>query len=309
MIDRGTGEPVPAGQTRPWDRQRLLAQLSLLLQHQPVAVLTGESGAGKFFLAEQYRHHQQIDAADCGLIDARSPSVQSGQAALPPVLDALTDSALVVIRHVELLSAGDQQVLLHHLERAENSARRWLLTTRVDLQTATVPDRFQPSLFYRIRMLACPVPPVRQRPHQLAGLIRELVQEYVHKYRRPVERIDESFMQAIQQHHWPGNVRELRHAIERAVIECTHGVLQAGHLPVLQTVSTCESAVPGDRSLAAVEAPTKSSGALDDVVASTERTCIQQALEEHGQSRTAAARELGISRVTLYNKMKKLGIG
>lgn len=309
MIDRGTGEPVPAGQTRPWDRQRLLAQLALLLQHQPVAVLTGESGVGKFFLAEQYRHHQQIDAANYGVFDARSSSPRSGQAALLPVVEALTDSALVVIRHVELLSAGDQQVLLHHLERAEDSARRWLLTTRVDLQTGTVPDSFQPSLFYRIRMLACPIPPVRQRPHQLASLIRELVQEYVHKYRRPVERIDESFMQAIQQHHWAGNVRELRHAIERAVIECTHGVLQAGHLPLLQAVSACESTDSRDSGLTAVEAPTNTSGALDDVVAYTERTCIQQALEEHGQSRTAAARELGISRVTLYNKMKKLGIG
>lgn len=309
MIDRGIAEPVPAGGLRPWDRQRLLAQLALLLQHQPVAVLTGEAGVGKFFLADRYRHHQQIDAAAWTVIDAQTACLQSGQESILADVASTAERSLVVIRHVDRLSPADQQALFQHLEQDQGSHRRWLLTTRVDLQADAVPQTFQASLFYRIRMLACPVPPVRQRPHQLSSLIRELVQEYVHKYRRPVERIDETFTRAIQQHHWPGNVRELRHAIERAIIECTHGVLQAEHLPVLQTASACETSTPVEPAASPRRTPHRVSGALDDVVAHTERTRIQQALEEHGQSRTAAARDLGISRVTLYNKMKKLGIG
>jgi DNA-binding NtrC family response regulator len=102
---------------------------------------------------------------------------------------------------------------------------------------------------------------------------------------------------------WPGNIRELRNTIERAVTLCRHEVLDVGDLPesVRRAAAKAGISVP-----AAVRGPVRNE--LDSARQHGERHRILQALTQHGNNRTRAAKELGISRVALYKKLRKFGI-
>jgi DNA-binding NtrC family response regulator len=123
-----------------------------------------------------------------------------------------------------------------------------------------------------------------------------------------VERIDDSLFAALYRYPWPGNVRELENVIQRAVIYCRDGVLSAQHLP--PHVVMCQAGPSNDgTSLGSephdfIDARTR----RGQRVAVSEREIIEEALFKYNYSRTNTAKSLGISRVTLYNKMKKYGM-
>jgi DNA-binding NtrC family response regulator len=102
----------------------------------------------------------------------------------------------------------------------------------------------------------------------------------------------------------PGNVRELEYAFQRAVIYCRDGVLRAEHLP-----SHILSGIAGPTNDPTVKLesakPKEDSKELGSQIATTERDIIEQALIRNNYNRTRTAKELGVSRVTLYNKMKR----
>jgi len=119
-------------------------------------------------------------------------------------------------------------------------------------------------------------------------------------------------MDALTRYPWPGNVRELENVIQRAVIYSTNGELLMENLP--SHVISCVAGPLNDPTvnlggrishMNAMEPETQD---LSEQIASTEKDIIEQALYNNNFSRTNTAKELGISRVTLYNKMKKYGM-
>jgi energy-coupling factor transporter ATP-binding protein EcfA2 len=117
-------------------------------------------------------------------------------------------------------------------------------------------------------------------------------------------RIEQEFFDTLVAYPWPGNVRELEYAIQRAVIYCRDGVLRAEHLP-----SHILSGIAGPTNDPTVKLdsakPQADSKELGSQIATTERDIIEQALIRNNYNRTRTAKELGVSRVTLYNKMKR----
>jgi DNA-binding NtrC family response regulator len=113
------------------------------------------------------------------------------------------------------------------------------------------------------------------------------------------------FIQALQMYPWPGNVRELENAVRSAVIYSTDGKLIPDALPQHILEGSCGPA--NDPSVAGFFAA-KNGESLGNRMELTEKDMIEQALLNHNFSRTNTARHLGISRVTLYNKMRKYGI-
>ncbi|MDB5392277.1 MAG: sigma-54 factor interaction protein, partial [Planctomycetaceae bacterium] len=112
---------------------------------------------------------------------------------------------------------------------------------------------------------------------------------------------------------WPGNVRELENVIQRAVIYCRDGVLTAQQLPsyILLGITgptNDASVMLGDHTPPTPQQPTANGSNLGKQIAFTERDIIEQALFKNNYSRTNTAKSLGISRVTLYNKMRKYGM-
>ena len=123
------------------------------------------------------------------------------------------------------------------------------------------------------------------------------------KHNIVVENIEEDLLGALMAYPWPGNVRELENVIQRAVIYCQDGILKSENLP--QNILVGDVGPSNDPTVMLSSKRESGAASLGQQVALTEREIIEQVLCKNNHSRTNTAKELGISRVTLYNKMKK----
>ena len=197
--------------------------------------------------------------------------------------------------------------------RTHKSQARLIVASNVDLQPLVEQKRFRPDLYYRLNMLKFEIPPLRARRPDVVPLAKKFIHEQAAKHPVEISSIEDSLFVSILNYPWPGNGRELEHVIQRAVIYCRDTVLSARQLP--SHVVACQ---PGPSQFG----PSQEQGPLFDRFAETdfmrgslgrqvalsEREIIEQTLFQNNQSRTNTAKALGISRVTLYNKMKKYGI-
>ncbi|HID23826.1 MAG TPA: sigma-54-dependent Fis family transcriptional regulator, partial [Planctomycetaceae bacterium] len=184
------------------------------------------------------------------------------------------------------------------------SQARLVVASNQDLQPLVEQGEFRPDLYYRLNMLKLEIPPLRRRKADITMLAHKLIRQLAERHGVRIDRVDRAFYEALLHYPWPGNVRELENVIQRAVIFCRGGVLTEDHLPahVVMGPAAADTDVNGG----AAEGP--KSGTLTRQIALTEREIIEQALFRNNFSRTNTAKELGISRVTLYNKMKKYGM-
>jgi DNA-binding NtrC family response regulator len=143
---------------------------------------------------------------------------------------------------------------------------------------------------------------LRRRKQDLVPLAKQFVAKFAQTPPVPIEDVDNDFYRAIQAHDWPGNIRELENAVRRAIILCRKGRLTPEGLPsnVMDSFRATRNNPAGQDGLEDASATT-----LDHFVSLTERDVIESALRQNKYNRTATARSLGISRVTLYNKMRK----
>jgi DNA-binding NtrC family response regulator len=152
---------------------------------------------------------------------------------------------------------------------------------------------FRQDLLYRLNTVEIELPPLRERAEDIPILADHFMRNYARKYGRPVRKLSPDAMATITSHPWPGNVRSLRHALERAVILCEGDTLRASDFPLPRVDSA-----PGQ---AEDERPATT-------LAELERQAIVRALERHAGNVSHAARELGITRTSLYRRMGKYGL-
>ncbi len=174
---------------------------------------------------------------------------------------------------------------------------RLVCATNCDLRAATLEGRFRQDLYFRINTITVTLPPLRERPEDIALLTDLFLRRFGAQYGHPNITIDEQATERLLTHEWPGNVRELEHAIERAVIVSRRERVTLDDLP--------EGLYPGYRCKRAPEDETIA-GVLP--LAELERLAIVRALEHTRGNKRAAAALLGIYRPTLYSKLRKYGI-
>jgi len=174
---------------------------------------------------------------------------------------------------------------------------RLVAATHIDLEAAIRSGRFREDLFYRLDVVPITLPPLRERRDDIPLLIEHLLAEYQRRLGKAALRLGPDTMRRLVQHEWPGNVRELSNAIERMVALTPSGGL--AQLPELR-------ARPRE-SLAAM-VPEPSGATLKEMMDEYERGIIARALERSSGNRTAAARELGITRQGLSLKLQKYGL-
>lgn len=163
---------------------------------------------------------------------------------------------------------------------------RVIAATHQDLPALAAAGRFRPDLYYRLAVLPIIVPPLRERREDIPALARHILAEL-----RPASPpiLTDAALARLSAHAWPGNVRELRNMLERAASLTRGAVIDAADL-----------ALPG------TEAP-PAPASLPEAMAATEAALIRAALARADGNRSIAARDLGISRQALYDRLKRYG--
>ena len=166
---------------------------------------------------------------------------------------------------------------------------RLICATNKDLRSLIAQGVFREDLLYRINTIEIAMPPLRARKEDIIPLSDHFLKQYAAKYGRPIHAIDRAAQEKLCAYGWPGNVRELQHTIEKAVILATGEALSVSDFLFSSAASPLLSTVHSDEMT------------LEDM----ERRMIQKSLAQHQSNLSSVAQQLGITRQTLYNKMKK----
>ncbi|MBR6879275.1 MAG: sigma-54-dependent Fis family transcriptional regulator [Bacteroidales bacterium] len=168
---------------------------------------------------------------------------------------------------------------------------RLICATNMDLPTMVKEGRFREDLYYRINTVPLHLPPLRERIDEIEALSKLFVERYAEKYHRLTKGISDEAMQLLLRCRWSGNVRELQGCIEKAVI-----------------LSESELIRPADLQIRASELKEKDPISQNESLENAEEQIIRNAMKRYNGNLSLVAKALGISRPTLYNRLKKYEI-
>ena len=275
-------------------------------------LVTGENGTGKSVIAHAL--HAASPRAGKPLVTINAPGLSEGvfeSELFGHLKGAFTDAKSDRVGRFEMADGGTlfldeianlplnlQPKLLRVLETGEFERVGSSKTQRVDVRvvSATNADihdevqagRFRQDLLYRLNTVEINLPPLRDRQDDVPLLAMHFLSTHAQRYRKPSIRFDTDALQMLLHHTWPGNVRELDHVVERGVLMASNGVVRAEDLAL-------HSARESVRSLEEMT--------LDEV----EAVLIRKALARFNGNVQQAARELGLSRSSLYRRLEKYG--
>ncbi len=276
-------------------------------------LITGENGTGKEMLAREIhalsaRSTQEMVAVDMGAIaptlfeselfghvkgaftDARTDRPGKFEAANHSSLFLDEIGNLPYHLQAKLLTAIQRRSIVRVGSNTPIPVDiRLVCATNRDLPGMVAKGEFREDLLYRINTIHLEIPPLRHRPEDIAPLARLFAARFGKQYGKADIGFSDAALQKLQQHAWKGNIRELEHAIEKAVIICDDRLMPA---EIFQQASHRPQA-------AHTQATT-----LEEM----EAQMIRRTLAECGSNLSAVAAQLGITRQTLYNKMKKYGL-
>jgi DNA-binding NtrC family response regulator len=169
---------------------------------------------------------------------------------------------------------------------------RLICATNMPLYQMVNENKFRQDLLYRINTVEMKVPSLRERLEDLPMLIDHFLQIYCKKYNMPLKRISSSTLKRLEKHNWPGNIRELQHSVERAVIMSESQVLEPNDFFLSQMDDSSSTDI--------------SSTTLN--LEETEKILIRKVIDKHGGNISKAAKELGLTRASLYRRIEKYGL-
>jgi len=167
---------------------------------------------------------------------------------------------------------------------------RILATTNRKVEEAIHANRLREDLFYRISALTVHLSPLRERKEDILPLANVFLRRFAAQAGRNITGLSPEAAEALDRFDWPGNVRQLENQVQRAVLMTEGDVVQVSDLSISR-----RPGAKGDSDLRGLQA--------------LEKNAVLRALEQTGGNKAAAARELGVTRQTLYNKMKHYGLG
>jgi DNA-binding NtrC family response regulator len=295
--------------------RRLRAHIDKIAAVDAPVLISGESGSGKELAAQEI--HAQSSRAG-------GPFIAINCAAIPPSLihselfgyerGAFTGAAKDKPGLIEAASGGSifldeigdlpldlQASLLRFLQertiyrvggtRTVAVDARVITATHVDLPKAVAEGRFREDLYYRLSVFPIRVPPLRERKDDLPLLTELIFNKYADEKSPQLKGISKQALRAMAQHDWPGNIRELINRMRRAMVLAEHRLI-----------------MPEDLELAPQDDAIILRDGLDNSRGSAERIAISNSLAKCGNNISQAARELGVSRMTLYRLMAKHSI-
>ncbi len=170
---------------------------------------------------------------------------------------------------------------------------RLISATNRDLEAMVGREEFREDLLYRINTIHVKIPSLRERKEDIVPLAEIFIKKYCTLYNKPIVTLDKEIQQKLQEQPWTGNIRELEHTIEKAVIICDESTLGTIHFEFSKPAKQ-ESTSDQPEKIRTLE--------------EMEYAMIKRAIEENGGNLSLVANQLGISRQTLYNKLKRYGL-
>ncbi len=169
---------------------------------------------------------------------------------------------------------------------------RLICATNMPIYDMVNENTFRQDLLYRINTVEINIPPLRERKEDIPMLADHFIDLYSRKYRKPQKSIPPNTIKKLEKYKWPGNIRELQHAIERAIIMSEKDALQPEDFFFLSQ----SNEIPED--------PASETLDLDEV----EKLTIKKAINKNGGNISKAAKELGLTRASLYRRLEKHGL-
>ena len=167
---------------------------------------------------------------------------------------------------------------------------RLIAATNAELKAAVDRGAFRRDLFYRLSVVPIVVPPLRERPEEIADLAESILADLSQRAGKPSASVGPHVLSALERYAWPGNIRELRNTLERALILSKGAAIRLEHLPAEVRSAPPPARVPSRKA------------SLDTI----EREHIVNTLAQAKGNRTRAAELLGISRSTLKRKLAEM---
>ena len=167
---------------------------------------------------------------------------------------------------------------------------RLICATNSNLRERVDNGTFREDLLYRINTIHIELPPLRERKEDIPGFAEYFLETYTQKYHKPGMQLSEKAIALLCEYNWPGNVRELQHAIEKAVILCESDQVKPSDFMFRHYETRLNNPASGD------------------TIEEMEKKLISDAILRHQGNMSAVATQLGITRQTLYNKIKKYGL-
>jgi two-component system, NtrC family, response regulator AtoC len=290
--------------------KQIVSTLRKVMDSEIPLLLQGESGTGKEMMArfvhqKSVRADRPFVAINCAAIPPElleselfgheKGSFTGAHATVPGKFEA-AGSGTIFLDEIGDMGLNLQTKLLRGLEersfepvgstRTVPLAARIVASTNADLPAMIREKRFRLDLYYRLKGVTIVIPPLRDRREDIEPLLSIFLETFRRRYNKPGVEISREAVRFLRTYQWPGNVRELKNAVESAVLLSEQNRLLFPQDFLLEG--------PGE-------------GALPELWRQ-EREAILEVLKRTGFNRSVASRELGMSRKTLYNKMKRYSI-
>ncbi|MFH1844142.1 MAG: sigma 54-interacting transcriptional regulator [bacterium] len=299
--------------------QPVREMVRLVAKSSSTVLIDGEQGTGKELIARAIhnlgpRRDQPFVAVNCGALPeslAESELFGHMKGAFTdaskdkPGRFILAEGGTLFLDEVGEISPAMQVKLLRVLQERECTPLGAVAPVKVDVRILAATNRdlssevghghFRQDLFFRLNVVRINLPPLRVRTEDIPLLVNHFIKKFNALQGRRLTGISERALTLLMHYDYPGNVRELENAVEHAFVICGGAIIEAEDLPPHIRGEQIQPRVdPG---------PTPAAGV--NPLQNAEAAVIREALHKHGGNRTRAAEELGISRNTLWRKMKR----
>ncbi|MCD6521189.1 sigma 54-interacting transcriptional regulator [Candidatus Calescamantes bacterium] len=289
--------------------QRVYELIHLVSQTDTHVLIEGETGTGKNLVAKTIhflspRKNKPFITISCAAIPEQlleselfghEKGAFTGATARKLGKFELAEGGTVFLDEVAELSPALQAKVLRVIEDKEFERVGGTETIKVDVRIISATNqnlkelvekgRFREDLYYRLKVMVIHLPPLRERREDIPLLVNFFIEKFNQKFGKNIKKVSPQVMDLLLDYEWPGNVRELENAIEHAFIHCKGEIIHREHLP---------------------EELTRKKPLPIGELRKMEEEIIRKTLAETGGNKSKAAKLLGISRTTLWRKIKKM---